>query len=395
MKRDIHRAKAMERYAAGTWRRHSTRALFFIGGFGTASWAPLVPLLRERLAIGEDVLGMLLLCIGIGSLVTMPLSGAATARFGCRKVLTVAGICFPALLLALSKVSFIPVAVPILLAFGAVMGCIDVAVNIQAVLVEKAAGRRLMSNMHSMWSIGGFAGAGLFGVWVGTLGLTPFASTVAAGLIMLAILAVFSRHLLPYGDEGGGALVAIPKGIVVFVGVVAFISFLAEGAIMDWSGVFLTTVRGYDIALAGTGFTVFSAAMLTMRLLGDRTVQRLGQKLVAAGGSLLSFAGFLLVIFSEGRLPLYMGFFLIGVGSANIVPVFYSLLGRQTAMPIGTAVSAVSSMGYLGVLMGPAAIGFLASRTSLYASFGFLAALMLLQTAVALHVHRSLRNAVD
>lgn len=388
MRNDLDRVKAKERYAAGKMRQHSTRALFFIGGFGAASWAPLVPLLRERLAIGEDVLGMLLLCIGIGSLLTMPLSGAAAVRFGCRRTLTVAAAAFALLLLVLCQVDNMVLAVVFLLIFGAMMGCIDVVVNIQAVLVEKAAKRRLMSGMHALWSVGGFIGAGLFGIWVGSLGLTPFVSTCIAAGIMLITLAFFARHLLPFGGESGGAMVAIPRGIVAFVGVVACIAFLVEGAIMDWSGVFLTTVRNFDMSLAGTGFTVFSAAMLIMRLLGDVTVQKLGQKNVVLGGSLLAFLGFLLVIFAPSSLLLYAGFFAIGIGSANIVPVFFSLLGKQNDMPISMAVPAVSTLGYLGILMGPAAIGFLAHQTSLYAAFGLLAALVAVQALIAAYVYK-------
>ncbi|SFI22985.1 Fucose permease [Selenomonas ruminantium] len=388
MNERFDRSKVKERYAAGKMRQHSTRALFFIGGFGAASWAPLVPLLRERLAIGEDVLGMLLLCIGIGSLLTMPLSGAAAVRFGCRKTLTVAATVFALLLLVLCQVDNMVLAALSLLVFGAMMGCIDVVINIQAVLVEKAAKRRLMSGMHALWSVGGFIGAGLFGIWVGTLGLTPLISTCIAVGIMLLTLAFFARHLLPFGGEGGGAMVAIPRGIVAFVGIVACIAFLVEGAIMDWSGVFLTTVRGFDLSLAGMGFTVFSAAMLVMRLLGDVTVQWLGQKPVVVGGSLLAFLGFLLVIFAPGSLLLYIGFFAIGIGSANIVPVFFSLLGKQQDMPISMAVPAVSTLGYLGILMGPAAIGFLAHQTSLYATFGLLAALVAAQAAVAAYVYK-------
>lgn len=388
MSQEKDRSKAKERYAAGKMRQHSTRALFFIGGFGAASWAPLVPLLRERLAIGEDVLGMLLLCIGIGSLLTMPLSGAAAVRFGCRRTLAVSASFFAVLLLALCRVESMVLAAVTLLFFGAMMGCIDVVVNIQAVLVERAVGRRLMSGMHALWSVGGFAGAGLFGIWVGTLGLTPFVSTCIAAGIMLATLAFFARHLLPFGGEGGGAMVAVPKGIVTFVGVVACIAFLVEGAVMDWSGVFLTTVRGFDMSLAGTGFTVFSAAMLIMRLLGDATVQKLGQKTVVLGGSLLAFLGFLLVIFASSQLLLYAGFFAIGIGSANIVPVFFSLLGKQKDMPISMAVPAVSTLGYLGILMGPAAIGFLAHQTSLYSAFGLLAALVAVQALIAAYVYK-------
>ena len=366
---------------------HAARAFFFIGGFGTATWAPLVPLLRERLMVGDDVLGMLLLCIGVGSLLTMPLSGALAMRLGCRRVVMTASILFAAILLLVSCVDALSLAVPIVLIFGAVMGCIDVVVNIVAVLVEKGIGRRIMSGMHAFWSLGGFVGAGLYGVWVGLLGLTPFQSTaIAAGLILL-LTAVYGRHLIPYGG-GGGALLALPRGIIVFVGMTAFIAFLSEGAVMDWGGVYLTTVRGMDLALAGTGYSVFSAAMLTMRFLGDRVVQRIGALPVAVGGALLAFGGILLVMFAPVDALLYVGFFAIGIGSANIVPVFFSLMGRQNVMPVSAAVSAVSTMGYLGILAGPAAIGFVSSLTTLQTAFAMLAALSILQAAIGFYVFK-------
>ena len=369
---------------------HAARAFFFIGGFGTATWAPLVPLLRERLMVGDDVLGMLLLCIGVGSLLTMPLSGALAMRLGCRRVVMTAAVLFAAILLLVSCVDALSLAVPIVLIFGAVMGCIDVVVNIVAVLVEKGIGRRIMSGMHAFWSLGGFAGAGLYGVWVGLLGLTPFQSTaIAAGLILL-LTAVYGRHLIPYGG-GGGALLALPRGIIVFVGMTAFIAFLSEGAVMDWGGVYLTTVRGMDLALAGTGYSVFSAAMLTMRFLGDRVVQRIGALLVAVGGALLAFGGILLVMFAPVDALLYVGFFAIGIGSANIVPVFFSLMGRQNVMPVSAAVSAVSTMGYLGILAGPAAIGFVSSLTTLQTAFAMLAALSILQAAIGFYVFKRIK----
>ena len=366
---------------------HAARAFFFIGGFGTATWAPLVPLLRERLMVGDDVLGMLLLCIGVGSLLTMPLSGALAMRLGCRRVVMTAAVLFAAILLLVSCVDALSLAVPIVLIFGAVMGCIDVVVNIVAVLVEKGIGRRIMSGMHAFWSLGGFVGAGLYGVWVGLLGLTPFQSTaIAAGLILL-LTAVFGRYLIPYGG-GGGALLALPRGIIVFVGMTAFIAFLSEGAVMDWGGVYLTTVRGMDLALAGTGYSVFSAAMLTMRFLGDRVVQRIGALPVAVGGALLAFGGILLVMFAPADVLLYVGFFAIGIGSANIVPVFFSLMGRQDVMPVSAAVSAVSTMGYLGILAGPAAIGFVSSLTTLQTAFAMLAALSILQATIGFYVFK-------
>ena len=373
----------------GAREAHATRAFFFIGGFGSASWAPLVPVLRERLAIGDNVLGLLLLCIGIGSLVTMPLSGALSARLGCRRVLVATGILFACTLLAVTLVDSLWTAVPVILVFGALMGCLDVVINVAAVIVEKGIGRRIMSGMHAFWSLGGFVGAGLYGVWVGVLGLTAFQSTAIAAGIVLALTVGFGRNLIPYGG-GGGSLIAIPRGIVVFVGITAFIAFLSEGAVMDWSGVYLTAVRGMDLALAGVGFSVFSAAMLTMRFLGDRVVQRIGQRPVAVGGALLTLVGILLIMFAPVDALLYFAFFAIGIGSANIVPVFFSLMGRQNVMPIGTAVSAVSTMGYLGILAGPAAIGFISSATNLQTAFGMLAVLSIAQAAVGFYVFKKM-----
>ena len=369
---------------------NATRAIFFVSGFGAASWVPLVPVLRERLAIADDLLGVLLLCIGIGSLLVMPIAGVLAERIGCRRVLIVSAVLYAASLLSICFVNSFWMAVPVIFFFGGLMGCMDVVMNIAAVIVEQGIGRRIMSGMHGFWSLGGFVGAGLYGVWVGLAGLTAFQSTLIAAALMLALTAVFGRHLIPYGGGGGGSLIAIPRGIVAFVGVTAFIAFLSEGAVMDWSGVYLTTVRGMDLSLAGMGFSVFSGAMLLMRFLGDHVIQRVGQFPVAVGGALLAFVGILLVMFAPLNTLLYLGFFAIGIGSANIVPVFFSLIGRQSVMPVGTAVSAVSTMGYLGILAGPAAIGFVSAQTNLMTAFGMIAALCIVQALVGFYIFKKI-----
>ena len=369
---------------------NATRAIFFVSGFGAASWAPLVPVLRGRLAIGDDLLGVLLLCIGIGSLLVMPIAGVLAERIGCRRVLIVSAVLYAASLLSICFVNSFWMAVPVIFFFGGLMGCVDVVMNIAAVIVEQGIGRRIMSGMHGFWSLGGFVGAGLYGVWVGLAGLTAFQSTLIAAVLMLALTAVFGRHLIPYGGGGGGSLIAIPRGIVAFVGVTALIAFLSEGTVMDWSGVYLTTVRGMDLSLAGVGFSLFSGAMLLMRFLGDHVIQRIGQFPVAVGGALLAFVGILLVMFAPVNTLLYLGFFAIGIGSANIVPVFFSLMGRQSVMPVGTAVSAVSTMGYLGILAGPAAIGFVSAQTNLMTAFGMIAALCIVQALVGFYIFKKI-----
>ncbi len=370
----------------GDWQKHSTRAAFFISGFASASWAPLVPVLRERLFIEEDLLGILLLCIGIGSLATMPIAGILATKFGCRKVITGASILTAFLLLIICKVQNYWMAIPIVLIFGGLIGCIDVTMNIQAVIVEKAVQHQIMSGMHAMYSVGGFIGAGLFGVWVGVLNWSPFQSTLISVAIILSIIFKFSKHLISGGGKKSGKLLAIPRGIIFFMGLVALISYLIEGAVMDWGGVLLTINKGFDISMAGTGFAMFSAAMLLIRFVGDSLVEKIGAKIVVLVGCVFSFAGFMIVIFSSAKIILFAGFFLIGLGCANVVPIFFSLIGKQKIMPVNLAIPAVSTLGYSGILIGPALIGFIAKATSLYFSFGLLAILILLEIFIANYV---------
>ena len=369
------------------WQIWAAKAFFFIGGFGAATWAPLVPLLRERLQLTDDILGMLLLCVGIGSLLTMPISGSAAAKWGCRRVLMATAVGYAVVLLVLSQVQSLPFLIPMILCLGAMMGAIDVVVNVLAVMVERNAKKRVMSGMHAFWSIGGFVGAGIFSIWL-NVGLNHFQSVVIAALIIMVLMCIFFRHLLASGGEKHeGSMLVMPKGIVVFIGLAAFISFLQEGAMMDWGGVLLVTLKGMDMSMAGIGFTIFSAAMLLMRLSGDWIVNKLGGKLVTFGGALLACVGILLLVFAPYNWLLYAGFFLVGIGSANIVPVFFSMMGRQKEMPINQAVSAVSTLGYLGILAGPAVIGFVANISSLYVSFLLLAVLLLLQAILSRYVY--------
>lgn len=369
----------------------ATRVFFFIAGFGYASWAPLVPILKLRLAIGEDTLGLLLLCIGLGSLCTMPIAGTLARRFGCRRVMQIGSAAFAFILLALYTVPTVNWAIPTLFMFGMAMGILDVTMNIHAIRIEKLSHKHLLSGIHGMWSFGGFAGAGIFGVWI-WLGLTPLFSTIAATTIMMILLLAFGSHLLsePQASEKRNTpIFAIPRGIVIFIGMICCISFICEGAIMDWSGVLMMQEKGFPVSHAGIAYAIFSAAMLTMRFTGDFLVIHCGSRPVVFGGVSLAIGGLLLVIFATPAWLIYAGFFLVGIGLANIIPVFYSFMGQQKEMPIHLAVSAVSTLGYLGSLLGPAAIGFIAHQTSLYISFMTLAALLVLLLFIAYHVYHT------
>lgn len=370
------------------WQQYAVRAIFFFSGFGCATWAPLVPIVKQGLSVSDDIMGMLLLCIGIGSFLSMPFSGSLARKYGCRKVITIASIIFIIILLAITQVNSVYQLVPLLLVFGSAMGLIDVVMNINAVFVEQASGRSIMSNFHAMWSIGCFIGAGIFGIWL-SLGLSPLMATIIAVLIMLALLSLCYGKLLPYGakeDEKESTLLAIPKGIIIFFSIIIGISFLAEGAVMDWSGIYITEVHGMDIALAGTGYSIYSVAMFLTRITGDYAVNRFGKKIMVAGGLLLSFIGFMLLVFASWEPLIFSAFFLMGIGLANVVPVIYSLAGNQTDMPSGQAVAAMGTFGYLGILCGPAAIGYISNATSLNWAFGVLAVLIIIEITLAIYI---------
>lgn len=366
---------------SGSLEQLSTRVAFFIAGFGISAWAPLVPYAKDRLSIDEGALGLLLLCLGAGSIITMPLAGALAARFGCRRMIWVASILICISLPFLATSTSVPELIIALLIFGAAIGTVDVVVNIQAVIVEKASGRAMMSGFHGLWSVGGFVGAGVVSGFLG-VGVSPLVAVLCVIVVIIGLLLTFGKHLLPYGSEEKDApLFILPKGIVLFIGFLCFIVFLAEGSMLDWSAVFLTSQRGVDFSHAGLGYCLFSVAMTIGRLNGDRVVQAFGGKNILIFGGIFAASGLTVAIFIPNLIASLIGFGLVGLGVSNIVPVLYSVLGRQKVMPTNLAVSAVTTLGYSGILAGPALIGFVAHTTSLSFAFLGVAAMLLIVAA--------------
>jgi len=364
------------RHPPGVAEQRATRVVFFITGFGNSAWAALVPFAKARADISDGALGLLLLCLGVGSIVTMPISGACAAKFGCRRVMVAAALVIAATLPFLTTFSAFPSLVVTLMLFGAGIGAIDVAMNIQAIIVERASGRSMMSGFHGLFSLGGIAGAGGMAVLLSS-GASPLAATLCVSLGVLAALAISAKHLLPYGAKNEGPAFAIPHGIVLFIGMLCFVLFLAEGAVLDWSAVFLTSIRHMAPSYAGLGYAAFAATMTIGRLAGDRIVDRLGQKRVVLIGGLCAAFGFVVATAVPSWQMALLGYALVGVGCANIVPVLFSAVGRQSVMPENVAVPAIATLGYAGILAGPAGIGFVAHLTDLPTAFLILAAMLI------------------
>lgn len=360
----------------GRAQQHATRAAFFIPGFATALWAVLVPFAKARTGVDDGTLGLILLCLGAGSLIAMPAAGMLAARFGCRAVMiaTTVLICAGLPFLAVASTAWLLAVV--LFVFGAGIGAMDCTMNMQAVVVEREAQRSMMSGFHAFYSIGGFVGAAAM---TGLLSarFTPFAAA-AAGVVAMVLLALASvAHWRSSRVMHEGPLLAWPRGVVLFIGILAFVVFLAEGAMLDWSAVFLSDVRAVGAESAGIGYVVFAFTMTVARLLGDRVVERLGRIRSIVVGALLAAAGFVaLTVVVPWQLSL-VGYVLLGLGCANIVPALFSLAGNQRRMPETIAITAVTTLGYAGVLAGPALIGFAAHAVGLTGAFLGVAVLLL------------------
>lgn len=271
--------------------------------------------------------------------------------------------------------------------FGASLGTIDVAMNVHAAEVELSERRPLMSGFHAMFSIGGFVGAGGTTALL-ALGTAPIPSALIGSVIALLALVVAAPRLLR-ARAGEPMPFALPRGIVLLLAILAGTMFLVEGAMLDWGALLIVEKDLADTERAGLGYMLFSVAMVIGRLTGDRTVATLGSLRVLVAGGVLAILGVIVLLTAPWTVVAFAGFILVGLGAANLVPVLFSMAGRQTVMPVGLAIAAVTTTGYAGVLIGPAAIGFVAHLTSLPTAFWLLAILMALVPLSARRVSRA------
>lgn len=372
--------------------KRATQAIFFICGLGISSWALMVPFAKERLALNDASLGLILLLLGAGAISMMPVTGVLIYRFGSRMIILVASI-IVAITLPLLLMMNSPVSLGVILfIFGAAIGTVDVAMNAHGVQVQNLHGKPIMSSLHGLFSAGGLLGSLGLGFLI-KLGCSPVIAAIGLSVLLLLIVISQYRYLLAgkvekdairefqssTGSANRTAKAAqwLTRG-VIYLGFMCFITFLSEGAMLDWSAVFLKENRGVDVALAGLGYAAFSVAMATMRLFGDKIVARLDGKKVVVYGSLVAASGLFIVVLTPWLFTALLGFILLGIGAANIVPVFFSEGGNLKGVPSTVAIPAISTLGYAGQLAGPATLGFIAHQASLPVALGFTGFLMLL-----------------
>ncbi len=346
--------------------RQAVSALFLANGFVVGSWAPMIPEFKAQLGLDEGGLGLMILGFGIGSLIAMPMVGAIIAKSGSRNiVLMLAAL----MILALPSVLFapiVPVAFIALLFTGAMIGGMDVAMNANAVAVERDMHKAIMSSCHGFWSLGGFVGAGLGGLLIAKLGGPMHVLIVTA---IVAVLVGFAWHKtfddrLAVSADGKTNKAALPRKVLpYFIGLVALACMVPEGSVLDWGALYLRQELGSDVAQSGLAFSAFAGTMAIMRFLGDTIRNRFGAANTFRVSTL--FAGLGLAIAAQANVGsiAILGFAIAGIGVANLVPIAFSAAGNLPGYAPGVAISVVTFMGYSGILFAPSLIGFIAEYT--------------------------------
>ena len=366
--------------------RLSTRFSFFGLGFATAAWAPLIPFAQQRLHFNHADFGLLLLCSGLGAMLAMPATGKIVQRVGCR-----VPIGFALLLLAVLLPSLSLWTTPLMMAitlflFGTAAGSLGVALNIQAVVVEKNSLKSLMSGFHGMASLGGLAGVLTITALL-ALSISAVMSAFAVSLLLVIIVflsvpysikAVENTSLEASSKVKKSIRQRLPQPLIILIGIACFIIFMTEGAAMDWSGIYLTQQYGVNTAFAGLAYTFFAIAMTTGRFTGDYLIRYFGEKKLLTYSAICATLGLALVSIAPYWWLVLVGYTLVGTGCSNIVPIMFSRAGRQTVMPSAVALSCVSTMAYTGILVGPAFIGMVSELIGLSTVFMALSGLLLL-----------------
>ena len=357
----------------------AARAGFFTGGFTVASWAPIIPFVQSELSLEPAVLGSLLFGLGIGSFFGMPIAGTISTRLGNRTALAASGILSCLLLVVLALIPGFRIESAALLLYGVTLGCLEVSANIYGAQIEKEAGRPLMSGLHAAYSIGEVVSAGaITGLLV--LGV-PLVWTVGGLMAVLAAVLLWALSGIPSSEgrssaKREGMVFAPARGRILMLSLVCMAVFLAEGAMLDWSAIYVHEVGGVDIKAAGIGYTLFVIAMAVSRLMGDRLVARFGRARVLITGMLLNIGTLVAMVLADSPVVLFASLFIMGLGIANVAPVLISAASASKGTDPTAAITTVTTIGYGGLMAGPAVLGFIAQHSSLETAFLFIAALL-------------------
>jgi MFS family permease len=369
--------------------RWAVAAMFLANGFVMGAWAPQIPLLMPRHNVTESVLGLLILVLGLGAVSAMLFAGRLISLYGGRRVLSLFSL---ALIPVLPMVVFSPnlwVLALFMVVFGAMAGCMDVAMNNQAVEIERRLHRAIMSSSHGFWSLGGFIG-GSAGAWVIAHWGSEVQSLLTAGVVAAVVLAAMPFLLHDTPKPVVAEAVAAPKTKlfpkdfhVWLLGFLALFAMVPEGAVLDWAASYLQKELGSEVFVSGLAFAFFAGAMAVMRFAGDTVRNRFGAVKTLRISGLLGAAGLMGGAVAPYDWVAIVSFFVAGLGVANMVPILFSAAGNHPRLPSANAISIVTMVGYCGILVAPASIGFVAEHAGYRMTYTALSLLLIVVALLA------------
>jgi MFS family permease len=356
--------------------RIATSVFFFIEGLIFSTWASRIPAIQAKLHLSDGALGGVLFALPAGLMVSLPLSGWLVSKYGSRPMMVTGSVIYPFILLLLASSGSVAQLTVSLFFFGLMGNLVNIAMNTQAVGVESLYGRSVMASFHGFWSLAGFSGA-VIGTFFISTGHSPFFHfLIVCSLVSLLVLISY-KFTLPHDTNRHHSqkIFVKPDKELLVPGLIAFCCLLCEGAMADWSGVYFKKIVAAPSALITLGYVAFTGTMALGRFLGDWLVTKFGVKrMLQLSGTMIS-SGLLLSVIFPYLVSATAGFLLVGFGVSSVVPIIYGLAGKSTTMSAGTALAAVSTIGFLGFLIGPPVIGFIAQLISLRWSFAFIALL--------------------
>lgn len=354
-------------------RRVSISLFFFFYGFVFATWASRIPNIQQQLHLTETTLGAVLLSMPVGSFLTLPFSGYFTSKLGSRRVVIAASLIYALLLLCIGYAPNVLILTISLFLFGSAGNMFNVSVNTQALALEKLYQRIIISSFHGMWSVAGLLAASL-GTYLIGIAFPVHQHFAIVSIVSAAAFLICSRYLL---QEKGipvqrRSLFTKPDRAFWGLGAIAFCSMICQGAMFDWSGIYFKKVLAVEPALIGVGYTAFMIAMTFVRFITDWLTFHYGLRKIIVACGVCTTTGLLLNVLLPSFWPATIGMLLVGVGVSPGVPLVFSAASKSKVMQPSVAIATVSSIGMIGLLIGPPVIGFIAGLTSLKISFAIL-----------------------
>lgn len=362
-------------------RRIALSSMFFISGLCFSSWASRIPDVQLKFSLSDGQLGTLLLGMPLGSLIALPLAGWSVHKFGSRIVTISAALLYVIFLFFIGLSPSLIVLGMVVILFGMLGNILNIALNTHAIGIENEYKKNIIASFHGLWSLAGFLGAGIgaFSIYYGLIEAEHF---FMVGIISIFILLISQKYIIKETESSGGSgfVLKKPDDLLLRIGLVGFFGMMCEGCMFDWSGVYFRKVIEIHPSYIALGYVAFMGAMAGGRFVSDAITNRIGKiKMLQISGVLIAVGLSIAVIFPTVMVSL-IGFVLVGLGTASVVPLSYSIAGRSEVYSPGIALAMVATISFFGFLLGPPLIGFIAEWFDLRVSFALMALMGLVIT---------------